>query len=423
MRKKLKLVLAVALACSAVSSPAFQTIEDVQWPDKGRFPAYPPEPPDGHNVRFSVFGGVLYDNNVFRLSDGVDPQPIIGTTNRADTIGRYGAGLKADIPVSQQHFRLDAQVERLDFSRFDVLDHTAYRADAAWKWAAGPQWGGEIGYGKRRFLASLAELQTLTKDLVTEDHAYAGAGFRFTPRWRVRAGLDSFEWDHSDPTQTTLNNRTNAGTVGLDYVTPGENSVGLQFKYSEGDYPNRQVVAGSTVDNNFKEYESSAVAHWIVTGKSVLDARLGYSMRRHDQLPQRDFDGMTGKLSYDWFVAPKTVLNFAAWREIRSIEDVSASYVLSHGWGFGPAWAPTSKLVFQAKYVRDYRDYQGDPGFVLTGAPQREDRFRGIYLAAGYAPLRNVQLSLGVERGVRDSNIFGKNYDYEAVMANVRAQF
>ncbi|MNC85810.1 hypothetical protein D3C83_14240 [compost metagenome] len=111
------------------------------------------------------------------------------------------------------------------------------------------------------------------------------------------------------------------------------------------------------------------------------------------------------------------------WREIRSIEDVAANYVLSEGWGLGPAWAPTSKLVFQAKYVREDRDYKGDPGFVLTGGQEREDEFRGINLAAGYAPRRNLQFAIAVERGVRDSNIFGKNYDYNAVSANARLRF
>jgi len=199
--------------------------------------------------------------------------------------------------------------------------------------------------------------------------------------------------------------------------------VGGQFKYSEGDYPNRQVVPGGTVDNNFKEYEASAVAHWAVTGKSGLDGRLGYTSRRHDQVTQRDFDGVTGKLAYDWFVAAKTILNFSVWREIRSIEDVSASYVLSEGWGIGPSWAPTSKLVFQAKYVREDRDYRGDPGFVLAGTAPREDTFRGLNLAAGYSPRRNIELGVAIETGDRSSNTAGRDYDYNAVSANARLRF
>lgn len=418
-----KTIAIIALACSPATSTAFQTIEELPWPESGRFPAYSREPDDGRNVRFNVFGGAMRDNNVFRIPDGTPPRPIIGSSDRADNIYRYGAELKADIPASRQRILFEAQLEHRDYEQFGFLDHDAYRLGAAWKWAAGPQWSGDIGYGKRRFLASLAELQAPIKDLITEDRAYASAGYRFTPRWRVRGGVESYDWKHSDPTRIALDNRTSSGTVGLDYVTPQENSIGGQFKYSYGDYPNRQVVPGGTVDNNFEEYESSAVAHWAVTGKSTLDARLGYTSRVHDQLPQRDFDGVTGRLNYDWFVAAKTILNFAVWREIRSIEDVDASYVLSEGWGIGPSWAPTSKLVFQAKYVREDRDYRGDPGFVLTGGPQREDTFRGLRLAAGYAPRRNIELAVGLETGDRSSNVAGRDYDYTAVMANARLKF
>lgn len=418
-----KTIVIIALACSPSFTSAFQTIEEIQWPDSGRFPAYPQDPPDGRNVRFSVFGGAMHDSNLFRLSDSTDPLTAIGSTKRSDTITRFGAGLKGDIPVSRQRILLEAQFERRNFDHFGFLDHNAYRLGAGWKWAAGPQWSGDIGAGRRRYLASLSELQAPVKDLITENRAYASAGYRFTPRWRVRGGLEAYDWEHGDPGRVTLDNRTGAATVGLDYVTPANNSVGGQFKYSEGDYPNRQVVPGGTVDNNFQEYETSAVAHWAVTGKSALDGRLGYTSRRHDQVAQRDFDGVTGKLSYDWFVAAKTILNFSAWREIRSIEDVSASYVLSEGWGLGPSWAPTSKVVFQAKYVREDRDYRGDPGFALAGTPQREDEFRGISVAAGYTPRRNLEFAVAVDRGVRDSSVFGRNYDYNAVSANARLRF
>jgi hypothetical protein len=182
-------------------------------------------------------------------------------------------------------------------------------------------------------------------------------------------------------------------------------------------------VAGSPVDNQYDEIETSAVAQWNVTGKSRIDARLGYTSRKHDQVSQRDFQGITGRLNYDWTIAAKTLLNMALWREIRSIEDVDASYVLSQGFSVGPAWAPTSKLVLQAKLLREKRDFEGDPGFVLTASPQREDTFRGARLSAGYTPLRNVELSLSLEKGDRSSNIAGRDYDYNAVNANAKFSF
>jgi exopolysaccharide biosynthesis operon protein EpsL len=416
-------IAVMVLLGSPMAASAFQTGDELTWPADGKFPAYPPEQPDGRSIKFSVFGGLHRDSNLFRLSDSVDPQTAIGSSEKSDTIRRLGVGLKAAIPVSRQRFLFDAQIEDYDFDRFGFLDHRAYRAGAAWKWQAGSQLSGDVGYSKRRFLAGFGELQGRVRDLITEDRAYAGAAYLATPRWRVRGALDSYDWRHSESTRAALDNRTNSATAGLDYMTPAGNSIGGQVKYSEGNYPNRQLVAGSPVDNQYEEIETSAVAQWNVTGKSRIDARLGYTSRKHDQVSQRDFQGITGRLNYDWTIAAKTLLNMALWREIRSIEDVDASYVLSQGFSVGPAWAPTSKLVLQAKLLREKRDFEGDPGFVLTASPQREDTFRGARLSAGYTPLRNVELSLSLEKGDRSSNIAGRDYDYNAVNANARFSF
>src|SRR5690606_21074763 len=102
--------------------------------------------------------------------------------------------------------------------------------------------------------------------------------------------------------------------------------------------------------------ETSLVARWAATGKSTFEARAGYTRREHDQVPQRDFDGFTGRLDWDWFIANKTLLNVAIWRQLNSLELADAAYAVTEGWGLGPAWAPTVKLVFQARYFDEDRD-------------------------------------------------------------------
>lgn len=404
-----------------VSAPAasFQSIETLFWPESGRFPAYTPEPPDGHIAKFSVFTGLMHDSNLFRLSDNANPA--------SDTIARFGARVDAALPVSRQRILFIAEVDRRDYDNFGFLDHTAYRLGGTWKWLAGSQWSGDLAYGRRKYLSSFGEQspqQARFKDMITADRAYATAIYQVTARWRGRGALDWWQFNHSNPSQTDLDNRTGSGTIGFDYITPANNSVGGQFKYTDGNYYNRQqVTPGVFVDNQYREHETSLVAHWIVTGKSTLDARVGYTKREHEQLPQRDFGGFTGRLSYDWFVGAKTILNFALWRELRSIEDLTASYVVAQGGSFGPSWAPTDKIVVQGRFVYEKRDYDGDPGFVLTGGPQQQETFRGLNLSMGWTPRRSIELAIAAERGDRSSNVAGRDYDYTAVMGNAKFRF
>jgi len=409
-------LIAASLLCCASGAAALETLDDIYWPETGKFPAYAYEP-DPRTVIFSVFGGYDRDSNPFRLSS-TDPTP----GSRSDSIYRAGAGIRAELPSGRQRFVLEARGQRNDYKGFDLLDHTSYGAGASWRWAIGNQWSGEAGIARKRFLGSLDDVQAPVKDMITEDRTFVSAGYLVTPRWRIRGALDWLRWDHDDPVRAELDARIWSATGGLDYVTPANNSIGGQIKVSEGEYPNQQAVGSALVVNDYREIEASLVMHWIVTGKSTLDARAGYTRRDHDQLPQRDFDGFTGRLGLDWFVAAKTLLNFGLWREIQSTDDASASYVLSEGWSIGPAWAPTVKLVFQGRYFRENREFKGDPAGLVIGVP-REDSFDGFGLTAGYTPVRNVHLSIGAEWGDRTSNVIGRDFDYRLVSANARIRF
>ena len=410
-------LIAAALLCCASGAAALETLDDIYWPETGKFPAYPLEP-DHRTVVFSLFGGYDRDSNPFRLS-ATDPTP----GPRSDVITRAGAGIRAELPSGRQRFVLEARGQISEYSRFDLLDHTAYGAGATWRWAIGNQWSGEAGYARKRFLGSLEDIQAPVKDMITEDRAFISAGYLVTPRWRIRGALDATRWNHDGSTRAELDARIYSGTAGLDYVTPANNSIGGQVKVSEGEYPNQQAVGAGLVVNDYREIEASLVARWIVTGKSTLDARAGYTKREHDQVPERDFDGFTGRLGLDWFVAAKTLLNFAAWREVQSTDDASASYVLSQGWSVGPAWAPTIKLVFQGRYLRETREFKGEPALVIVGGVPREDSFDGFSLTAGYTPVRNIHLSIGAEWGDRTSNIIGRDFDYRLISANARIRF
>src|SRR5262245_31335000 len=402
---------------------AYPTTQEILWPALGRYPGYPAEP-DERPVRFSLSGGVYHDSNPFRLSDSVNPQTVLGTSSKSDTFYRLGAGVTGDIPISRQHLLFEAAMDGFRYDRFDLLDNVAYRAGVAWKWEAGSEWSGDVGYTRRHFLSPLEYLQQPVKDMITDDHIYANGGYRLTPRWRVRGTADWIQSDHSNDIQASLDNHTAFGIVGLDYLTPAGNSIGAQVKFSRGIYPNDQLVAGTLVNNDYDEVELSAVAQWIVTGKSTLYARLGYTDRSQDQLPERDFQGVTGRVDWDWTPTGKTLINFAAWHEIHSYQDVTASYVVSNGASLGPNWALTSKVVLQARLLYEERKFKGDPGLVLgTTGPEREDKFRGGRISVGYTPWRNFELSLAAEAGKRTSNTAGNDFDFTSVSANAQFSF
>jgi hypothetical protein len=320
--------------------------------------------------------------------------------------------LDADLDVSRQKFELDATADHYSFDEFSALDEWLYYGAANWLWVAGSHLNGEIGYTRSLRYPDFSELQYASDDLVTTQDAHLGIDWRALTRMEVRALFEGAQYDHKDPTRALLDNRVLSETLGVFYVGPSHGSIGVQYKLSDGDYPNRQPTELAIVDNRYREKEASLVMSMPFVSRLGTDLRLGYTQRRYEKVVERDFDGITGRLQLRYSPTPKTIIDFAVYREVQPVEDLTASYALVNGTSIGPAWAPALKWVLQAAYFYNERTLAGDPGFVLTDAPQREDRIHGGRVAVGYQPNRHVQATLSFEQGARTSNVVNADYDY-----------
>lgn len=406
-----KLQAGLALLVAPVASFAFEAVDLVPYPARGGFPDYPAE--QRRLPEIWVQGGVMRDDNILRQQ----------ANERSDTVTRLGAGIRHEARViGRQRVALEARIDRYNFDRFSQLDHTAYGLLADWRWEVGNDLSGSLGYSRRRQLVDIGELQAAVRDLVTENRFFGNAAYRLSPSWRVRGGVEHTRGDRSVGQQAE--NRATGITVGTDYVTALNNFVGVEMRAAKGDAPVRELVAGTLVDNDYKEREISLVAGYAPSAALRFGGRIGRTHREYTQLAGRDFKGTTWRMNADWLPGGKTNLGFSVYKEPRSIIDIAASHVLVKGMSFGPSWAPTAKLVFSGRVFREEREYQGDPALQLVpGTPMRDETLRGIRLAVGWEIQRGIEISGAVDRGERSSNIAGRGYDFTAYMANLRWTF
>jgi hypothetical protein len=407
MRPALPLILLLAFAAPAVHG--FESVDTIPWPSRGAFPAYDAEPT--RPTHLWVQGGVMRDDNLLRRQIGAE----------SDTVTRLGAGLRHEARiVGRQRVVLDARGDFYNFDRFSQLDHFAYSVLGRWNWEVGNDLAGTLLVGRDRRQADLAETLAPVRELVTLTRAGATAGYLVTPRWRVRGGLALARGDRT--TRPDVEIRTWSWTAGTDYVTALGNSVGVEYRRTRATAPTTEFIdpAGVFVDNDADEDEMSLVATYRPGAMLRTEWRVGRTQRQYTELPGRDFSGTTYRASVEWLPGVKTLLGFEAYREPRSILDIAASHVVVTGLAFGPSWAVTNKLVLSARLVRERREFEGSPQLVLVpGTVLRSELIHVRRLALGWEPLRNWQVSMAIDDGERDSNIFGRSYRFTAYTANV----
>jgi exopolysaccharide biosynthesis operon protein EpsL len=354
---------------------------------------------------------VTRDDNLFRTASNAE----------TETINQLMAGINVDLPISRQRVLARASVSKTKFSRFGDLDYSGRDLLGQWDWQLGNQWSGDLGYSNTRTLASFADFQQRTQNLRTQTNRFFDAAYKLHPEWQVKAGMSRHELTNSAESQSYVDSTSDTAQLALNYVSPTSSTVGLQVKRIDGKLPNRELIVATLYDNSYRQTEYNATADWAFSGDTRFTGRLGYTKRAHDQVPERDFSGIAGRLGMNWMLAGKTSVDFAVWRELGSVDSGVASYYVTKGASITPNWAVTSKLNLRGRLSTENRDYQGDPRAVNYDA--RQDKVRTLSVGASYTPWRNTQVGLNYQRDRRSSNRAGAEYSDNSITASIRIDF
>ena len=365
-------------------------------------------------LKLKVVGGFSYDSNLFRLSDDVDAESTIGSSDKSDVIYRVGAGGKYDLRYSRQKFVAEANVTAYKFQNFDNLDNTSNDLRGEWLWQLGNSWDGNLGIGHRRYLESFANFQRNLRDMVSQDRVFGSANYLVNSRVKLTLEGGWAETEHGEQTRDVLDSKVKDTAFTVNWITPAQNTLGLQYRTEDATFPNPDVIGSTLVSNDYSENEISVVAHWALSGVSEARARVGYTKREFDQLGNRDFSDPTWRLAYLWRPTGKLAFEFSTWREIAAFQDLTANYARETGFSVVPTWSLTPKVVLRGKIHFADRSYVGDPGLVAA-AQERKDKDQIYQVSALWTPLRLTEFAFSLESGKRTSNLMFVDYQYELV--------
>jgi exopolysaccharide biosynthesis operon protein EpsL len=363
---------------------------------------------EGDRIKISPFFSYAYDSNVFRLPDEFDAATFTGQSERSDRIFSTGLRVALDYPVSRQRFLADARVTRNDFDTFTFLDNTAYDGRLLWRWQLGNDWSGDAGYTYSRALTSFGDFRVPVKNLETRHQPYLSAQYRFAASHALRSRVSYLTTDNSAAIRKPSDLEQTTYELGYDFLPATLNRIGTTFRHTEGEYPSRAITS---LNNSFTKDDIEANIYWRLTGQSVVTGAVGYTTHKFDNNPQSDFDGPTGRLTWEYTPTGKLRFTTVGRREIVASEDVNSSHAITDSLGLSADWAATARILVGARIEFRKRDFLTDSVVLAPGRPQRTDDTTSLALTATWKPYRFLELFLALAHEKRSSNVALSDYD------------
>lgn len=375
---------------------------------------------DDPGFKFKADYTLVSDNNLFRLPAGANVLALTGRTSASEQISVYGAGVSYRGSHSLQRFELDLALRENRYQHFSYLNHTAGNYNAAWRWSLTPRTHGTLSHEHSEALNSFADTQnfgssnkrTITLTRFDATHELSGP-------WRLVGGLSQQRQTNQQALSTEGDYSARAADVGVRYIFASGSSFTFSHKNTSASYLNRTLPSAGLLDDGYNQRDDELRAHWVITGKSTLDASASHTSRTHPNYPQRNYSGVNANTSLRWSFSGKAALVAGLQRELASYQSSSANYTQTDRLSLGPVWQISPKTVLRLNLQFAQRDYLGTP----TGAvaSPRHDTLRDATLALEWKPYNALTISTALQDARRRSNQAG--FDYKASLITVTAQY
>jgi exopolysaccharide biosynthesis operon protein EpsL len=389
----------------------------------------------GETLSLTAGSTFMYDSNVFRLSSLLDPVLLTGQPQRSDQIIITSATLSFNKTYAMQRFEVSGTLVDNRYFNFDFLDFLGKNYTAAWHWHITPYLYGRLSSAHSEALNNFAGLtgfaNSVTRNLRTTDNFHFEGTFQLNRAWHIIGGLNHTVIKNSRVTFQDFDHKVSSVEGGIRYAFSSGSSLTYKVRSGQGEFINRPApLENALYDTRFDDMEHELRLAWPVTGKTAIDARVGYFLRDHVHFPQRDFEGFVGNFNVNWAPTGKTRVTAGWARQLGNfqtapiafllddlIQRFSSSYIVTDRFSIAPVWQITDKTALRLRYDFVMSDFHGavDPNAALN----RSDLMHSALIAFDWRPLNALFLSASLHRDHRSSNLRG--YDFDSSAASVSA--
>jgi hypothetical protein len=361
---------------------------------------------------------VAQEDNLFRLPAWLDPAFVLGDgAAREDRVATTSIALAGRWQRGEQRVAFDADVASNRFADNVYLDNVAGDGSLDWKWRLGGRWSGELGTRRERSLAGFANTDSLAKDLLDTRAFYGEARLAVGPRWRALLRARAATTDHDSESRRNDDVEVRTAAMGLEYHTPRESVLGLEFREARATYPQQALTAGGGATSDYAEHRALVNLAYVFTSKVSLNANAGYAWRTYAFAERGDFAGGVWTATLQWLPTESVRIALERFRDIKAYLDAESDHFVATGSTLSATWAPIDKLGLSLRASHEDQSYIGADVF---GTPNRRDvPFIGSFVVA-YTPRDRAAFEFAVRRETRDST--SPRFDYGAATVSLAGE-
>jgi len=365
----------------------------------------------------------LFDSNVYRIPSDADVRAIVGPAAvKQDHINSPTAGIDGQWVFGRQIIDLALRADDNRYAQNTDLNNVSTNDKAAWNWGLGSGLSGQVGVDYLRALVSFVNSFDYVRNTYSRIESFAAARYQIGPRWAIFGGVLSDEITLSDPSSRVNDLRHKSVDMGLDFATSVENSIGLDYRYTDARYPNAIDLSNTTFDPDYREDRVRFLVKRLLSEKTTLDLNAGYLRRDYSNAIIGSFSGPIWRGTLGWQPTDKTQLIVSEWRELQAYLTDATNYYRGTGASISPVWIASEKITLAIVVSREDQSFIGSSPNALNETARR-DTVNAQQGSLTYTPSRALTFDVSYRYEQRSSNQELRTYNDGLASAGVRFQF
>jgi hypothetical protein len=363
---------------------------------------------------------VTYDDNLYRLPSGlVNIFALLGPNAAPqDHINTATVGTDVHWVFGRQSLDVTALADENRFSRNVDLNNSAGNGKAVWNWRVGGYLSGTAGVDYYRSLAGFGYTGYLGRDLIDRSDYFGTAHYQIGPRWSIFGGVTESDITHSAKPEQFYDYHLKSGSGGIEYATAVNNTIGLQYQYSDARFPQGILLNEVPFAQDYDDESTQVLLKYALTEKTLINASAGYLKRNYPDSTIGSFSGDIWKATVQWQPSDKTQALVNVYRQLQAYLEAESNYFVDTGGSVAPVWAPTEKV--RVSLILSWDDENFIPSRLnALDVTSRHDKVTSQTASVIYTPMRLLTFNLSYRNEQRDSNDPFFQYDDKVASAGV----